>query len=113
QIGEIEPVVDAIVERAPECTASSLDVRVALPDGRVLTGTVAGVVDDVLRTVTYSRVNPRHRISAWARLLAVQAAYPSRAFESVVVGRSGRDEVTLARVAGLDRPLALDHLATL
>jgi exodeoxyribonuclease V gamma subunit len=113
QMREIEPVVDEIVARAPAGAASSLDVRVPLPGGRVLTGTVAGVVDDVLRTVTYSRVNPRHRISAWVRLLAVQAAYPGRAFESVVVGRSGRDEVTLARVAGLDGPLALDYLATL
>jgi exodeoxyribonuclease V gamma subunit len=112
QMREIEPVVDEIVARAPAGAASSLDVRVPLPDGRVLTGTVAGVVDDVLRTVTYSRVNPRHRISAWVRLLAVQAAYPGRAFESVVVGR-GRDDVATARVSGLDGPLALDYLGIL
>jgi exodeoxyribonuclease V gamma subunit len=112
QVREIEPVVDEIVARAPEGTATSVDVRVPLPDGRVLTGTVAGVVDGVLRTVTYSRVNPRHRISAWVRLLAVQAAYPGRAFESVVVGR-GRDDVATARVSGLDGPLALDYLAML
>jgi exodeoxyribonuclease V gamma subunit len=113
QIREIEPVVDEIVARAPAGAASSLDVRVPLPDGRVLTGTVAGVVDDVLRTVTYSRVNPRHRVSAWVRLIAVQAAYPRRSFESVVVGRSGQGGVALARVAGLDGPLALDHLRDL
>ena len=45
----------------------------------------------MLRTVTYSRVNPRHRIAAWVRLLAVQAAHPGRAFESVTVGRGIRE----------------------
>jgi exodeoxyribonuclease V gamma subunit len=113
QVREIEPIVDEIVARAPEGATTSLDVRVRLPDGRMLTGTVAGVVDDVLRTVTYSRVGPRHRIAAWVRLLAVQAAYPSRAFESVVVGRGGREDVATARVAGVDPPLALDYLETL
>jgi exodeoxyribonuclease V gamma subunit len=109
-IHKIDPVVDEIVERAPPGESTSLDVRVALPDGRVLTGTVAGVVDDVLRTVTYSRVSPRHRIAAWVRLLALQAGHPTRDFEAVTVGR-GPDGVTVARTGGLDAALALDHLA--
>jgi exodeoxyribonuclease V gamma subunit len=109
-IHKIDPVVDEIVERAPPGESASLDVRVALPDGRVLTGTVAGVVDDVLRTVTYSRVSPRHRIAAWVRLLALQAGHPARTFEAVTVGR-GPDGVTVASAGGLDAALALDHLA--
>jgi len=111
-IRRIDPVVDAIVERVPEGEATSLDVRVTLPDGRTLTGTVANIVDDTLRTVTYSKVNPRHRIAAWVRLLAVQAAYPGREFEAVTVGR-GPDGVGVARVGGIDAALARDYLVEL
>ena len=109
-IDKIEPVVDEIVAQAPPGTGGSLDVRLALPDGRTLSGTVAGVVGDVLRTVTYSRVNPRHRIAAWVRLLAVQAAHPDREFEAVTVGRDREGGVRVVRAAGLDAALALDHL---
>jgi exodeoxyribonuclease V gamma subunit len=112
-IRKIEPVVDEIVARAPAGEPTSLDVRVALPDGRLLTGTVAGIVDDVLRTVTYSRVNPRHRLAAWVRLLAVQAAHPARAFEAVTVGRDPEGGVAVRRIAGVDGALALDYLAQL
>jgi exodeoxyribonuclease V gamma subunit len=76
----------------------------------------------VLRTVTYSRVSPRHRIAAWVRLLALTAAHPERPFEALTVGRapSGADAlVTIARIGPLDaepaarRALALDHLAVI
>jgi exodeoxyribonuclease V gamma subunit len=112
-IHTIEPVVDEIVARAPAGEGASVDVRVALPDGRVLTGTVAGVVGDTLRTVTYSRVSPRHRIAAWARLLALQAAHPERAFEAVTAGRSREDGVAVVHAGGLDAALALDYLVYL
>jgi exodeoxyribonuclease V gamma subunit len=109
-IDKIEPLVDGIVAQAPPGTGGSVDVRLALPDGRTLSGTVAGVVGDVLRTVTYSRVNPRHRIAAWVRLLAVQAAHPGREFEAVTVGRDREGGVRVVRAGGLDAALALDHL---
>jgi exodeoxyribonuclease V gamma subunit len=112
-IHNIDPVVDAIVNQTPQGATTSIDVKLALPDGRTLSGTVPDVIGDVLRTVTYSRVSPRHRIAAWVRLLAVQAAHPGRAFESVTVGRGMRGtdaDVTTARIRDLDGPLALDHL---
>jgi exodeoxyribonuclease V gamma subunit len=112
-INAVEPIVDEIVARAPEGAGESLDVRLALPDGRTLSGTVAGVVGDVLRTVTYSRVNPRHRIAAWVRLLALQAARPDREFEAVTVGRDREGGVRVVRAGGLDAPLALDYLMQL
>ena len=40
----------------------SLDVNLALPDGRTLAGTVTGVCGDTLRTISYSRVRPRDRL---------------------------------------------------
>jgi exodeoxyribonuclease V gamma subunit len=112
-IHKIDPIVDEIVAHVPAGETTSVDVKLALPDGRTLTGTVANVVDDVLRTVTYSKVNPRHRIAAWARLLAVQAAHPRRAFEAMTVGRGREGGVAVARIAGLDGPLALDYLLVL
>jgi exodeoxyribonuclease V gamma subunit len=125
-VDKLMPTVEAIVEQAQACIAGgpdpgSIDVRIALPGGRSLSGTVPGVSGDVLRTVTYSRVNPRHRLAAWVRLLALQAAYPERAFQAVTVGRaaSGQGTVTVARIpplaadAATRREVAVGHLTTL
>jgi exodeoxyribonuclease V gamma subunit len=98
-------------------------VRVALTDEQSLSGTVAGVSGDVLVTTTYSRVNPRHRLAAWVRLLALSAAHPERPFEAIAVGRarfgaSGAD-VTIARLPTLGDnaqarlAVAQEHLAIL
>ena len=88
-----------------------MDVKIALPDGRTLSGTVPGVYGDVLRTVTYSRVNARHRLQAYVRWLALTAAHPDRAFAAVTVGQARRGAsdsatITIARIP----PLA-DHPA--
>ena len=66
----------------------SLDVNLALPNGRTLAGTVTGVCGDTLRVTSYSRVRPRDRLRAWVRLLALTAARPERPFESLLVGRA-------------------------
>ena len=68
-----------------EAEASSVDVKVDLAERR-LTGTVPGVRGSLLTTVTYSRVNPRHRLGAWVRLLALCAS--GGAFEAVTIGRA-------------------------
>jgi exodeoxyribonuclease V gamma subunit len=58
-----------------------------------------------VRTVTYSRLAPKHRLTAWVRLLALTAAHPERAFAAATVGRGpGRAPVAVARIA----PLAAD-----
>ena len=87
-IDRVQATVEDIVAAAPQGGARSLDVKVALRDGRLLTGTVPGVVGDVLRTVTYSRTSPRDRLTAWVRLLALTAAHPDRSFEAVTVARA-------------------------
>ncbi|MDP2711967.1 MAG: exodeoxyribonuclease V subunit gamma [Solirubrobacteraceae bacterium] len=102
----------------------SLDVNVPLGGGRVLRGTAPGVRGDVLSSVTYSRVSPRHRLAAWVRLLALTASHPRRPFASVTIGRARADadqhaRVTVARIAvlGADaeqrRARALASLRTL
>jgi exodeoxyribonuclease V gamma subunit len=115
-IDRVLPIVEEIVAHVPAGDTGSVDVKVPLPDGRTLSGTVPGVGGDVLRTVTYSRVSPRQRLAAWVRLLALTAAHPERRFEAITVGRAaaGSDaRVTIARIPPLDADVALDHLGVL
>jgi exodeoxyribonuclease V gamma subunit len=99
--------------------AGSVDVRVELPDGRLLSGTVSGVSGDLLRTTTFSRVSAKHRVAAWVRLLALTAAEPGRPFAAATIGRAEGRRVRIARIhplgqdAAARRAAALGHLATL
>jgi exodeoxyribonuclease V gamma subunit len=106
-IDGLYPTVDAIVARATNLVPDGpgtdpVDVRVALDDGRLLTGTVAGVRGETLLTTTFSRVSAKHRLAAWARLLALTATWPQPAFSAATVGRgAGREDVRVARVGPL------------
>jgi exodeoxyribonuclease V gamma subunit len=76
------------------------------------------VSGQLLRTVTYSRVNPRQRLAAWVRLLALTAADPERRYEAVTIGRArsearNRASVTVARIGPLDPAAALAQLVAL
>jgi exodeoxyribonuclease V gamma subunit len=114
-IDDLSPIVSGIVERAlavnqtpaPPGTGGGaggdpIDVRVALDDGRLLSGTVTGVSGDLLLATTFSRVSAKHRIAAWVRLVALTASSPERPFAAATVGRGqGRDEVRTAWVEPL------------
>jgi len=117
----VEAIVDAAEAIAPGGGAGEpVDVRVDLPDGRRLSGTVAGLAGDVLLITTYSRVAAKHRLAAWVRLLALLAAHPDRELTAATVGRGqSRDDVRTA-VVGLAgenpqarRDLAVTELAAL
>ncbi|MGH9021777.1 MAG: exodeoxyribonuclease V subunit gamma, partial [Acidimicrobiia bacterium] len=104
-----------------------VDIHLLLPGGRLLVGTVPDVADGMLRSVTFSRVGPRHRLGSWVRFLAVCAARPDERFEAVTLGRArpgrGRAFVTVARLTlpgdgllegtELGRQFALDRLIDL
>jgi exodeoxyribonuclease V gamma subunit len=120
-ISKLLPDVEQIVARATEVgagEAGSVDTRVTLPDGRRLNGTVPDVHGNLLRSVTYSRVNPRHRLTAWVRFLALTAAHPEREFEAATVGRAvyGGPRgavVTVVRLPRMEPATALEHLTAL
>ncbi len=103
---------------APE----SLEVEVHLPGLPTLIGTVAGVRGSVIQVVTYRRMQPALRLSAWLRLLALSATYPEVPFEAQTIGRASkgsRRAVSVASVGPLDADpqirsqVARAHLADL
>ncbi len=116
-VDEIHPRVDAIASEAErlvpsDVVADSVEVRAVLPDGRTLSGSVAGVAGDTLRTVIYSEVSAKHRLAAWVRLLALSVAHPQRPFTAVTIGRSRRG-VKIATLDRIEPPMALEQLASL
>jgi exodeoxyribonuclease V gamma subunit len=126
-IQQLRPVVEGIVSetravlaRAP--APGSVDVRVTLPDGRSVRGTVPGVSGEVLCLSTYSRIAAKHRLSTWVRLLALTASRPDHDYTAATIGRAGNDDggpVAVARIGSLGgtpaarRETALEQLAVL
>jgi exodeoxyribonuclease V gamma subunit len=110
--GVVAQLAGATRALAGDGPPGSLDVNLALPDGRTLAGTVTGVCGDTVRAISYSRVRPRDRLRAWVKLLALSAARPERPFEAMVIGRartgaSYHADVTVARIPPLgDDPTA-------
>lgn len=105
-IGEQTPRVDAILALAarelPRGERTSADVRVELDGGRTLAGTVGGIEEGVLGTVTLSRVKAKQRLVSWVRLLAVTAAHPERDWRAITIGHhpTGKGE-WVTRLGGL------------
>ena len=124
-IKRIWPTVNTIVSCArsfADAPPRSVGINATLPDGRTLTGSVSGIRGHVLLSASYARLNPRHRLAAWVRLLALSAAHPDDPFEAVTVGKARRGsdgDVTVARIGplGPDAPTrarrALTELAAL
>ena len=87
----------------------SLDVDIELPGGRRLTGTVTPVYGDRLVAVGYSRLDGKHLLESWVRLLALAAGHPDHNWTALTVGRSPRGSQAAQRLLGptVDEPLTL------
>jgi exodeoxyribonuclease V gamma subunit len=133
-LGHVLPIVESLVAEAADITGDgaalrSLEVNVPLPGGRVLLGTVPGVIDRagaglLVRAVSYSRLAPKQRLAAWVRFLALTAAHPDRPVEAATIGRfrfngRRRGAVSIAVLAPLAgdaatrRAAAVAHLEVL
>ena len=110
-LDDVEPLVEAAagVRVGP---ADDRDIDVTLPDGTRIVGTVDGLHADALVRVEYSRLAPKQRIRAWARLLALTAATgePRR---TVTVGRGTRYGLSRALVGPVSPAAARAELAAL
>jgi exodeoxyribonuclease V gamma subunit len=65
----------------------AVDVDILLPDGRRLVGSVDGVHQERLVTVTYSSLAAKHRLRSWVDLLALTAAHPEVPWEAHAIGK--------------------------
>jgi exodeoxyribonuclease V gamma subunit len=87
-LANVAPLVAASADlRSSDGTTA--DVVVDL-DGRRVSGTVATIHGDVLLRVEYSRLGAKHRLRAWAQLLALTAAFPGTPWTAVTIGRNSR-----------------------
>ncbi|MGI9002237.1 MAG: exodeoxyribonuclease V subunit gamma [Pseudonocardia sp.] len=92
--------------------ASDRDVDVELPDGTRVVGTLGGLHGKALLRIEFSRLAPKQRIRAWARLLALSAA-SGQPWTAVTVGRGTRYGLARATAGPLDPAQARAVLADL
>ena len=111
-LARMRPTVELLLAATPAGEPDSMEVNVRLGDGRVLIGTVPGIVAGVARTVTYSKLKPKHRLAAWVRYLALGVGS-----DVVTIGRrrdggERRTKISVARLAAgaLDQGTARRHL---
>jgi exodeoxyribonuclease V gamma subunit len=108
-LNQIAGLVELVMSQAQaalnlESEQETLDVRLTLDDGRLIAGTISGLRGNVLQHIAFSRLGPRQRLAAWARLLVMAAAFPERTFSAATIGRTPKGvtkypSVSIARAA--------------
>jgi exodeoxyribonuclease V gamma subunit len=107
--------VECLVEEAAKVAmgeVDSLEVTVALDDGRLIVGTVPDVVGTVVRSVTYSKVKAKYRAEAWVRALVLACSRPEDGLDVVSIARSDRynRKTAVSTIAAIDPDVARRHL---
>jgi len=92
-LAEVRAVVEALVAEVGslpcgDAPVTSVEVNVALADGRSLVGTVPGVRENVVLRCTYSKLAAKHRLRAWAYFLALSASRPELAPSAITIGQA-------------------------
>lgn len=99
-VGEIEGVVDALLERAATLGVDptrddQYPVDIEMADGTRIVGVVEGRCASAApgpATVTYSRAQPKQHVRAWLDLVALVATDPKPSWRSVVVRRAEKGD---------------------
>jgi exodeoxyribonuclease V gamma subunit len=99
--------VAALTHRQVEPKAYDVDIELA--GGRRVTGTVTPVYGDRLVAVGYSRLDGKHLLESWVRLLALAAGHPDHNWTALTIGRAPRGSQAAQRLLGPpgDAPLTL------
>ncbi|MBX7432245.1 exodeoxyribonuclease V subunit gamma [Mycobacterium sp. Y57] len=85
-------------QRIPPVRAHDVDLD--LGSGRRLTGTVPDVWGRQIVAVTYSKLDGRHLVEPWIRLLALAAQHPDRDWTARVIGRQKNGRAPAERLLG-------------
>jgi exodeoxyribonuclease V gamma subunit len=110
-MAKVEPLV-AAAAGLRQGEPRAIDVAVDL-GGRRLTGTVGNVYGDAVVRVEYSRLGAKHRLRAWAQLLALAAVHPETSWTAVTVGRGTRSDVARSALGPVEPAEARRQLAAL
>ena len=99
--------VAALTHRQVEPRA--YDVAIELGGGRRLTGTITPVYGDRLVAVGYSKLDGKHLLESWVRLLALASGHPDHNWTALTIGRSQRGSQAAQRLLGPtgDEPLSI------
>jgi exodeoxyribonuclease V gamma subunit len=107
--------VSSLVHAAGPGDPESVRMHLELSGGRLVTGTVTGLVGRRLRKVSYSTLAAKHRLQSWVEFLALAATRADEPITALVVGRRKDDAATATLPAfpgpaGARRDAALAHL---
>jgi exodeoxyribonuclease V gamma subunit len=91
---------------------AAYDVDIDIGDGRRVTGTVPRVYGDRLVWVTYSKLDGRHLLESWIRLVALTAQRPT-GWTAVCIGRPRRSGAPKERLLGPPEQSPVDVLRDL
>ncbi len=91
----------ALTHRQTPARSYDLDIDLGgAMAGRRLTGTVHPVYGDRLVSVGFSKVDGKHLLDSWIRLLALAAGRPDHNWSALVIGRPPRGTVPASRLLG-------------
>ncbi|MEH3140644.1 MAG: exodeoxyribonuclease V subunit gamma [Mycobacterium kyogaense] len=85
---------------APRAFDVDVAIDTAVSAGRRVTGTVPRVYGERLVWVTYSKLDGRHLLESWIRLVALAARHPGREWSAVCIGRAKRGDTPRQRLLG-------------
>jgi exodeoxyribonuclease V gamma subunit len=109
-LAELSPTIESLVAASRSVEDAviepiSVEVNLALPDGRRLIGSVPGVRGATIVRCTYSTLAAKHRVSAWVRCLGLSASRPDLPISAVTIGRGrkrrGEQLISVSRVGPL------------